>query len=47
MLRDHILAGTNAVTGFDHAARLTQLIEDAFRSSETGNWTEARDWPGG
>ena len=45
MLRDDFLAGKGAVTGFDHAVRLTQLIEDAFASSETGIRREAGNWP--
>lgn len=45
-LRDDILNGTFTVPGFDHAVRLTRLVEDMLASSTTGTRRLATNWPG-
>lgn len=44
-LRDDILRGTTASTGFGHAARVARLVEDMLDSSRTGAWKPAAGWP--
>jgi predicted dehydrogenase len=44
-LRDDIARSNRSVAGFDHAVRLTRLVEDVLTSSATGRRVEARDWP--
>ncbi len=45
-LRDDIRHGSFTVPDFDHAVRLTRLVDDLLTSSATGTRTAARDWPG-
>ena len=44
-LRDDIASGTSTVTGFDHAVRLTRLIDDLLASSAEGRRRDANGWP--
>ena len=44
-LRDDIAHGTSTVTGFDHAVRLTRLIDSVTASGQTGARQPAKDWP--
>ncbi len=44
-LRDDIAYGQRTVPDFDHAVRLTRLLTDAGRSSESGVRSQAADWP--
>jgi len=44
-LRDDIAHGTSTAPGFDHAVRLTRLIDDLLASSQTGTRKPAADWP--
>lgn len=44
-LRDDILSGAFTAPDFQHAARLTRLIDDVMASSETGARKQATDWP--
>ncbi len=44
-LRDDINRGTSTVAGFDHAVRLTTLIEDALKSSDQGCRKASDGWP--
>lgn len=44
-LRDDIALGTSVSTGFPHAVRLAQLIDDAVLSAETGLRRSSGDWP--
>ena len=44
-LRDDVLRGTRAATGFGHAARVARLVEDMLESSRTGAWAPAEGWP--
>ena len=44
-LRDDIASRTFTVTGFDHAVRLTRLIDDLLASSAEGRRRDANDWP--
>ena len=46
-LRDDIRGGTSRAAGFDHAARLTRLIEDVLASSKLGRRMDAAAWPRG
>lgn len=46
-LRDDIKRGTFTVTGFEHAVRLTRLLEDVLLSAETGARKRAAEWPEG
>ena len=46
-LRDDIRGGTSRAAGFDHAARLTRLIEDVLASSKLGRRMDASAWPRG
>jgi predicted dehydrogenase len=43
--RDDILSGSHTVPNFDHAVRLTRLIDDVLSSSELGRRKVANDWP--
>ena len=45
-LRDDILNATQTTPGFDHAVRLTQLIEDILAASDSGTRKAASGWPG-
>lgn len=45
-LRDDILNETFNVPGFDHAVRLTRLVDDMLASSATGTRRPATNWPG-
>jgi predicted dehydrogenase len=45
-LRDDILHSTSSVVDFDHAVRLTRMIEDVFASSREGRRLPAAGWPG-
>ena len=45
--RDDINSGTSTVVGFDHAVRLTRLIESVFASSREGCRSVASDWSTG
>ena len=44
-LRDDIANGTAAVTDFDHAVKLTGLMTDLFKSSNSGNRITSQNWP--
>lgn len=44
-LRDDILNATATVPDFDHAARLSRLIDDMLASAGTGTRRPAADWP--
>lgn len=44
-LRDDINRGTSTVAGFDHAVRLTKLVEDAFEASGQGCRKASNGWP--
>ena len=44
-LRDDIVNGSRTVTDFDHARRLTHLVDDIRRSDATGRRVERGDWP--
>ena len=44
-LRDSIRAGTSRAADFDHAARLTRLVEDVLESSQEGRRVNADAWP--
>ena len=44
-LRDDILKGTRSAADFDHAVRLTHLIEDMFVSSSEGIRKTSQNWP--
>ncbi len=44
-LRDDIANGTSTVTGFDHAMRLTQLMNDLLTSSTSGMRVTSLNWP--
>lgn len=44
-LRDDIAHGTATAPGFDHAVRLTRLIDDLLASSQTGTRKPAAGWP--
>ena len=44
-LRDDINNGSSTALGFDHAVRLTRLIDDMLESSRTGQRKPATDWP--
>ena len=44
-LRDDIARGTHTVPDFDHAVRLSQLIEDLMSSSRDGIRKSAAGWP--
>ena len=44
-LRDGVLKGTSTIPNFDHAVRLTRLIESICSSGETGTRIPATDWP--
>ncbi len=46
-LRDDILNDSFTVPDFDHAVRLTRLVEDMLASSETGTRRSASGWPRG
>lgn len=45
-LRDDILNATQTAPDFDHAARMTRLVEDALVASDTGTRKAASNWPG-
>ncbi len=45
-LRHDIARGTNTAPDFDHAVRLTRLIEDLLSSSQDGTRKSAAHWPG-
>ncbi len=44
-LRDDIARGTHTVPDFDHAVRLTRLIQDLLSSSRDGTRKPAAGWP--
>lgn len=44
-LRDDILNGTSTAPDFDHAVRLTRLLDAIMASSRTGTRASAADWP--
>jgi len=44
-LRDDILNGTYTAPDFNHAVRMTRLIEDALTASSTGTRQAAANWP--
>ncbi len=44
-LRDDILRGTTAATGFGHALRVARLMGDVLESSRTRAWKAAEGWP--
>lgn len=44
-LRDDIISGTTKAMGFDHAARLTRMIEAVLLSSSERRAIEADGWP--
>ncbi len=44
-LCEDIAGGTSITTGFAHAVRLAQFVEDATASSRSGLRTTAGDWP--
>ncbi|GJD50876.1 D-apiose dehydrogenase [Methylobacterium crusticola] len=44
-LRDDIAGGTSETAGFEHAARLTRLVEDLLASSRDGGRRPAGRWP--
>ena len=46
-LRDDIAGGTSTVTGFDHAVRLTRLLDDLLTSSASGRRATSAGWPEG
>ena len=46
-LQDDVLASAWRIAGFDHAARLARMIEDAFVSSDQGRTVEQGEWPEG
>ncbi len=46
-LRDDLRGETSHAAGFDHAARLTRLIEDVLESSKLGRRVHAGAWPEG
>lgn len=45
MLRDDINDKTSNAPDFDHAVRLTRLVDDLLISSRTGTRASATDWP--
>lgn len=45
MLRDDINDKSSTAPGFDHAVRLTRLLDDLLDSSRTGTRKPAADWP--
>jgi len=44
-LREDILHGTSTSTDFDHAVRLTRLVDDVALSGRNGTRAIASDWP--
>lgn len=44
-LRDDINGNSSTAPGFDHAVRLTRLLDDLLDSSRTGIRRSATDWP--
>ena len=44
-LRDDILNATQAAPDFDHAVRMTRLVEDALAASDSGARKAASGWP--
>ncbi len=44
-LRDDIVNDTRTSPDFDHAVRLTRLVEDLLASSADGQRRQAKDWP--
>jgi len=44
-LRDDIVSGNFTAPDFQHAVRLTRLIDDVLSSSKTGVRRQASDWP--
>jgi predicted dehydrogenase len=44
-LREDINKQSSTAPGFDHAVRLTRLIDDVLESSRTGVRRQATDWP--
>lgn len=44
-LRDDIVHHTANAVGFDHAVRLTRLVEDTFAASRDGRRVTSNDWP--
>lgn len=44
VLRDDIIAGTRTAPGFDHAARLTRMIDAVFRPSSDEQTIAAAGW---
>lgn len=44
-LRDDILNGTRTVPDFEHAVRMTRLVEDALAASDSGARKAASGWP--
>ncbi len=44
-LRDDIAHGTTSVVGFEHAVRLTRLMDAVTASGQTGTGEPAADWP--
>jgi predicted dehydrogenase len=44
-LRDDINQGTSTAPDFDHAVRLSRLIDDIMSSSRMGTRRTAADWP--
>jgi len=43
--RDDIVKGTHTVPNFDHAVRLSRLIDSILVSSSSGSRVSAKDWP--
>jgi len=44
-LRDDIHLGTSTAPNFDHAVRLSRLVDDIMSSSLAGTRRTAADWP--
>ncbi|MGW4121778.1 hypothetical protein [Nocardia sp. NPDC004711] len=40
-----ITSGEHTIPDFDHARRLTRLLDDAVQSSNTGHRVTQQDWP--
>jgi len=45
MFRDDIVNGTRTVPDFEHAVRLSRLIDAVLASSSSGSRLTAQDWP--
>ena len=44
-LRDDIKNDSSIAPGFDHAVRLTRLVDDMLEASRSGQRKPAADWP--